>query len=329
MLKTYGLWNGVLSPIAVENVAESNVKPLWVDMLDPTKEEERLVENIIGIPIPTRDEMHEIELSSRLYQKDGTLYTIATLVTNVDTPEPETHAVTFILTNDCLITVRYVNPRPYRIFLNQIESGEIRCASGSMLFAVLIELIVNRLADVLENLGHTIDDMTRSIFRARIDNKTGKPASAKPDFESLLQHIGANGDLVSKTRESLVSMNRLVSYILQSNHFKHGSEEYNRVKIILRDLVPLSDHASFLSNKVNFLLDATLGMISIEQNAIIKIFSVAAVVFLPPTLIASIYGMNFDFMPELHVHFAYPMAIILMIFSSYLPYKFFKRKGWL
>ena len=145
----------------------------------------------------------------------------------------------------------------------------------------------------------------------------------------MMERIGRNGDLLSKARESLVSLSRLLTFVQQSGSVTLPHEVRNRYRNVSRDAVALSDHASFVSSKVSFLLDATLGLINIEQNAIIKIFSVAAVVFLPPTLVASVYGMNFDYMPELQLAWGYPVAVALMVLSAVLPYLYFKRRGWL
>ena len=153
------------------------------------------------------------------------------------------------------------------------------------------------------------------------------------NLQELIERIGEEGDFVSKMRESLVSIGRAVAFMQavedQARENKQVKENKARIKILQRDIVSLTDHATFLSGKISFLLDAVLGLISIEQNGIIKIFSVAAVVFLPPTLVASIYGMNFAFMPELQWQFGYPFAILLMIMSAVLPYYYFKGKGWL
>ena len=152
-------------------------------------------------------------------------------------------------------------------------------------------------------------------------------------LQQLIENIGEEGDFTSKMRESLVSIGRVVAFmqaiIDQMRDTKAMKENRARIKILQRDIVSLTDHASFLNGKISFLLDAVLGLISIEQNGIIKIFSVAAVVFLPPTLVASIYGMNFDIMPELNWTYGYPFALGLMVLSAILPFLYFKRKGWL
>lgn len=299
-------------------------KTVWLDMLNLTLAEEAGVERFLKLAVPTREEMHEIELSSSLYQENGAVYMTFKMVTNSDTPEAESHAYTCILAGERLITIRYTDPKPFRQFIAKVGKLPASEHSGQALFAGLLESIIERVADILERIGGDIDAMTRSIFRVKKDTN-----EEKPDYQNILEQIGREGDLASRTRESLITINRMIGYALQSKAAGIQGEPRERLETLSRDIAALSDHVSFLSNKVNFLLDATLGMINIEQNSIIKIFSVVAVVFLPPTLIASIYGMNFEVMPELKWHIGYPLAIVLMMLSSLFPYLYFKRRKWL
>lgn len=339
MLKIYSSHKQGLQQISNEEALKSREVPVWYDLFDPTKDEEHFVEELLGIDVPTRDEMHEIELSSRLYLQDGALYATATLVTNSETPEPETHAVTYILTRKCLITVRYSEPYSFRSYIKNLPNLNSKEAHGGHVFAGLIEAAVNRVADILETTGHQLDSLNRQLFRVPLvikkrtkEEKAAQkrlPLPEKPDYALLIREIGVKGDLLSKIMESLLSMNRILGFVSSSVYMKSGSAAFHRTQTLMHDISALNDHAGFLTSKVNFLLDATLGMVGIEQNAIIKIFSVAAVIFLPPTLVASIYGMNFHFMPELDWHYGYPMALSLMLLSAWLPYRFFKRKKWL
>ena len=186
----------------------------------------------------------------------------------------------------------------------------------------MLEAIVDRLADILEHAGRGIDDISRSIFR--------RDAGSTRDFQTILEQIGRKGDLTSNMRDSLLTLERLVGFLSHASlQRKSAKDVRDRIKTLSRDIRSLLDHASFLSQKITFLLDATLGMINIEQNATIKIFSIAAVIFMPPTVIASIYGMNFKYMPELDWSLGYPAAIALMVISAIMPYAYFKRKGWL
>jgi len=274
--------------------------------------------------VPTRDEMKEIETSSRLYEENGAVYMTATVGTKLDGPAPESSAVTFILADDRLITNRYADPTPIRRFMSLVERSPAACTSSATLLAGLLEAFTERTADLLERVQLDLDSVSQMIF-PRSDGAA--PTSA--DLHGMIQRIGIDGDLISKARESLISFQRLLMYVQQTTTVTLSQDQRGRFKSTLRDVQSLSDHASFLASKVSFLLDAVLGLINLEQNNIIKIFSVAAVMFLPPTLVASIYGMNFQFMPELHKHWGYPLALLAMLASALVPYVYFRRKGWL
>lgn len=318
--------------LQLANFEQSAVSDIvWVDLCDPTSQEERAVESQLGINVPTRDEMHEIELSSRLYTESGAIYATAMIVTKTDTHEPESHAISFVLGKQALITVRYSTPRSFTLVSNRlcnVKDGSISAANGGAVFLALCDAVVDRLADVLENAGRDLDMLGRTLFRPGLTDKKSRD-TAKPDYDAALRQIGVLGDIISKARESLGSISRMLSYVLQHGRIARDAEDFVRIQELLGDIAPLNDHANFLANKVGFLLNATLGMIGMEQNGTIKIFSVAAVVFLPPTLLASIYGMNFHHMPELDWRYGYPIAICLMVLAAWLPYQYFKRKKWL
>jgi magnesium transporter len=301
---------------------------IWYDLLDPTKEEERLVESHLHIEIPTRDELHEIELSNRLYRDHNAVYCTTTLVTKTLTPEPETHAVSFILKGDALVTLRYSDPYAFKHFTERAERSEAIPKDNVTLLLGLMEAIINRLADILEISSHQLDSIHRSLFRPSLTTKKQRQASM-PDFEELLREVGVQGDLLSKIRESLLSLTRVLSFVSHTNFFPDTSQAHITNHNLVKDITALSDQAMFLSSKVSFLLDASLGLVGLQQTAIIKIFSVASVVFLPPTLVASLYGMNFTHMPELTWKAGYPLAIVLMVLSAFLPYLYFKKKKWL
>ena len=298
---------------------------VWIDMLEPTREEEAAAEAALGIEVPTREEMQEIEISSRLYSENGALFMTATILSQTTTDTPEAKPVTFILAGERLLTIRYSEPKSFQAFVARATRPRCGYTTGEGAMVGLLETIVDRIADTLERLANDVDAMSLEIFA----NRSGRPTKSR-DFHEVLRRIGRKGDLNSKVRESLVSIVRLATFAEQRLDVRKATKETKaQVETLIRDVHSLTDHASFLSNKINFLLDATLGMINIEQNAIIKIFSVAAVVFLPPTLVASIYGMNFDVMPELKWVAGYPFALGLMVLSALLPYLYFKRRGWL
>lgn len=298
---------------------------LWIDLLEPSPEEERLVESQLGIDVPTREEMREIESSNRLYEEAGAIYLTTTIVTKLDTNLPQNSQVTFILKDGRLITNRYTDPLPFRRFVGYAERHGSSCASGSALLAGLVEALINRVADVVERVSADLDAISAEVFT----RPTGRRRAAQRDFRAVLERVGQSGELIAKTRESLVSLGRALAFVQQSSAVTLSSEVRTRLRTLSRDVIALSDHASFLGNNVSFILDATLGMVSIDQNNILKIFSVVTVFLLPPSVIGAIYGMNFEHIPWLHAEWGFPLALGLMVASAVIPYVIFKRRGWL
>jgi magnesium transporter len=298
---------------------------VWVDLLNPTPEEEGQIERALKLDVPTREEQQEIEASSRLYQEDGAYFMTATLLHQPEQGEPRTTPVTFIVKGRRLITLRYAEPRAFSIYVARCNRAETDLTSGSAVLIGLLETIIDRLADFIERIQAEVEGLSHSIFEIK-----GGAVTRQRRFDVLLRAIGREGEITSKARESAYSFGRLLTFLVHAAaERKEVKPLQGRIRTAARDVASLTDHATFLSGKIIFLLDATLGMINIQQADIIKIFSVAAVVFLPPTLIASIYGMNFKHMPELDWWFAYPLAILLMVLAAVLPYVYFKRKGWL
>jgi magnesium transporter len=295
---------------------------LWIDLVVPTREEEAAVEQLLGHGVPTREEMNEIEISSRLYLEDGAAFMTAILPAHADADEPQMAPVSFVLSRGRLVTIRYHEPTAFSTFPQRAERTAMHLGDAETILVALLEAIVDRLADILERVAREIDGVSRQTFR--------RNRKANQDIRSLLEEIGRKGDVTSNIRDSLLTLERLVGFLVIVPAPRKATKDVReRIKTLSRDVRSLLDHSGFMAQKVTFLLDATLGMINIEQNAIIKIFSVAAVIFLPPTLVASIYGMNFDNMPELDWLLGYPFAIGLMILSAILPYLYFKRRGWL
>ena len=300
---------------------------VWIDMLEPTAEEKALVQRAVGIEMPTREEMREIEASSRVYEEGDGLFMTATLLIHADTPPPNTTEVTFIVVGDRLVTLRYADPQPFRSLRLRLERHGPSLTGGLAVYFWLMDAAIARLADILERQSLDVDTMSGRIFNAARLPK----GEERPDLLEAIEQVGRNGDTASKVRESLHTLQRVLFAISTTEHLPPTLKKdvRSKAKALVRDVQSLTDHAGFLSHKTNLLLDATLGMINIEQNNIIKIFSVVAVVFLPPTLIASIYGMNFQIMPELSWVVGYPFALVLMIVSAIMPYLYFKRRGWL
>lgn len=298
---------------------------LWIDLLEPQKDEEKAVEALCGIDVPTPEEMREIEFSSRLYHEDGAVFMTALVLSHTDKDDVISSPMTFILAGQRLITMRFHEPRFFTAFTKRAQKTAMAGASADSVLVSLLEACLDRLADIIERVAHDIDKLSSEVFTHTGDRRPGGL-----DYRTTLVNLGGKGDLLSDVRESLTTLDRLFGYLaLVAAERRLDKDLKARIKTLSRDSRSLNDHLNFLSQKVTFLLDATLGLINIEQNGIIKIFSVAAVVFLPPTLIASIYGMNFHFMPELSWPWGYPVAIGGMVLSAILPYLFFKQKGWL
>jgi magnesium transporter len=308
--------------------SEASLAPaVWYSLVDPNRDEDKFVEACLGIDIPTRREMQDIEPSARLYSEDGGEFMTMTALVEDETGQPTKTPITFVLRNNQLVTVRYADPKPFRLYERLVTRPAKGEFGGERVMIGLLESFIDRLAQLLETIGDGIDQISREVF----GNKSTKPTRKTRDLQSLIEQIGKKGDILTLARESLVSISRLVSFHqgTGTDAQRVARERRQELKLIQRDAGALSDHATFLADKITFLLDATLGLINLEQNQIIKIFSVAAVVFLPPTLVASIYGMNFQFMPELSWPFGYPFAIGLMVLSALVPFLYFKRSGWL
>ena len=299
---------------------------IWIDILNPEGDDVKNIEKAFNICMPTKEEMYGLEISNRLYQEKDSYFMTIFVIVGADTPDPAIEPITFVIIGDKLITLRYVDPQPFKTFISRKEKISTLNLDGKDIMFSLLENISERVADILEKHGHEIDDISKKVFKPyklKANTKRGT------NYEKVLKDIGHYGDVTAKSRESLASISRLVSYLKQNNKFKQDEEEATSIDIIESDTKALTEHAKFVASKLNFLLEATLGMINIQQNNIIKIFTVATMMFLPPTLIASVYGMNFEYLPELHMKHGYYLALLLMVLSAYVPYKIFKKKGWL
>jgi magnesium transporter len=298
---------------------------LWIDLFEPTPEEERQVEIECAIDVPTREEMREIETSNRLYEEEGAVYVTFTVVTKLDTDLPQNSQVTFILKDGRLITNRYTDPLSFRRFISYAERHGPSCASGSAILAGLIEAIINRVADVIERVSGDLDTISAEVFTRLPRRRRGRAR----DFQAVLERVGQSGELIAKARESLVSLGRALTFVQQATSVNLTNDVRTRLRTQARDVIAMSDHASFLGNNVSFILDATLGMVNIDQNNILKIFSVVTVFLLPPSVIGGIYGMNFDHIPWAHESWGFMGALGLMVASALVPYLVFKRRRWL
>ena len=274
---------------------------VWLDFVKPTRDEELVVERQLGLCLPTQEDMNASEPSSRLYQEDGATFITAFILVNSDSPRPDTAPITFVLTGDRLVTIRYGEPRAFRVFSAKAERVPSLCATG---------------VDTFLNL---LDAISQSIFA---QPRTGS-------FEASLYQLGRAQTTNAELRHSLSSLSRATSFATLAPQVESSHEHRDHLRTINRDVASLSQQSDALSNNIGFLLTAALGLINIEQSSVIKIFSIAAVVFLPPTLVASVYGMNFDIMPELHWRYGYAWALGLMAASVAATLWYFKRKRWL
>jgi magnesium transporter len=302
-------------------------KIVWIDMLSPTAADEAVVERMTGFNVPTREDMQEIEMSSRAYDEAGVLFLTAPVLATSRTEKTVSEPVSFVLSGNRLVTVRYHEPHSFVRFVESAARQGQGCSTGQAVLIGLLETIVDRLADILEAQGRVQTDISKAVFVPKRNAKTDTKLS------EILLRIGASEELNGMAGESLVAIQRLSGFLTAraapKAATKVAAQDKARLKTLLRDIASLQDYAGTQKQKLVFLLDATLGMINIQQSDIIKVFSVVAFVFLPPTLIASIYGMNFDVMPELKWLWGYPAALGGMLVSAIVPYLLFKRRGWM
>ena len=322
MLSAYVPNGTALERVPVASDGDIPENAVWFDLVSPTLPEDKLLERHLGIAVPTREEMQEIEVTSRLYVENNARYMTATLMCQSDTDTPKTTPVTFILSGHRLVTVRYEDPRPFTIVGSKLVRTCPTGTTGELVLMDLLDAVIDRNADILERISTEVDQLSHIIFEPE-----GEMTRNQRD---ILRNIGRKGDLTSKVRESLVSIGRVLLYLAnEAEGMKWAKDARSQLRGMQRDVQSLSDHATYLANKITFLLDGMLGVVFIEQNNIIKMFSIAAVVLMPPTLVASIYGMNFKFMPELEWQYGYPLALGMMVVAAALPYFIFKWKKWL
>jgi magnesium transporter len=326
MLNTYTRQAGQIEKHTGALDSKTLSEAVWIDMVEPSKEEERAAEAVLGVEVPTPEEMREVESSSQMYREGEAMIMTLRIMSITSSPSPRLTPATFILTPNRLVTLRYSNPSPFRMFSERLATEAELLSSPKTAMVGLLETVVDRVADILESVGDELDKLSECLFAENSGLSSGRPDTS---LEATLQRIGRNGDLASRVRESLHSIDRisLVFVRKQDAPLPQGLSE--RVTTLRRDVKSLLEHDAYLTAKIQFLLDSNLGLISIQQNAIIKIFSVAAVIFLPPTLVASIYGMNFEHIPELKWIYGYPFALTMMVISSVVPYWYFKRRRWL
>ena len=296
---------------------------VFLDLLNPSRNEELEAESWLEYNLPTREEMQEIEESSRLYTEKGALYMTAWIPVGRDTPDPDNTAISFVLAPDCLTTLRYADPMAFRLLVDQARRQCPLPMTSDAMFLVLCELVVARIADALQMVEADLKKMAREIFR--LDPHRAS-ASVEKDLADVVKTLGRRSALVANLRESLLSVSRMLQFFLNNAATWMRGDLAAQFRSVMRDVKSLDDYTNQQTQEMTFLLESTLGLINIQQNQIIKIFTIASVLFMPPTLIASIYGMNFQHMPELSARFGYPAVLAVLVVSGLIPIWWFKRK---
>ncbi len=317
MLRLFNIDKGMLKEQALpEDLFEQAVaKAAWIDVHEPSDDERTQLQAFLSAELPESDDVEEIEFSAR-YFTDATGIHVRSLFLAQSEGRHNTVTVAFILQNERLITLREGELADFRLLRMRVRRGQIKVHTPQHLLVIMFEQKVENLADALEDIHRKLEDVSYLVLE-EIDS----------DLEDAIDRLAKLEDSNGKIRLCLLDTQRSISFL--QRHLRNNPELQETAREIIRDVDTLMSHTTFLFDKINFLMDSTQGFINIAQNKIIKIFSIAAVVFLPPTLVASIYGMNFQYMPELNLKFAYPVALGLMFLAGIAPYWFFKRKGWL
>ncbi|MDD2895858.1 MAG: magnesium/cobalt transporter CorA [Aliarcobacter sp.] len=287
---------------------------IWIDMLLPTLEEIRAVESMFDMQFPTKQETEEIELSSRYWEENNRIEINSYFLIN-DNKSAFNETVSFILQGTLLISVRYKKLETFNTFTKKLLISPREFKTGYSIFCQIIDIRIDADADTIENLSKEITKIRKHVF-----------TDYSNDDEEILEKISTFEDLNMKIRENLTDKQRILNSLLKSQKFVDDKHE---LPIMLKDIKSLIDHTNFNFERLDYLQNIFIGILSIEQNKVIKIFTIVNVIFLPPTLIASIYGMNFDFIPELHWEYGYLVSIIFMIIASITPILIFKKKGWI
>lgn len=317
MLRVFTIVNGRL---AEQKALEEGDTPelkggAWIDAHEPTEEERDQLEVFLRAELPESDDVEEIESSARYFIDQSGIH-IHSLFLAQSEGRHQTVTTAFILQPDRLISVRDGDLADFRLLRLRTRAAQIAVNSPAELMVSLFDQKVENLADQLEDIHTRLESVSHSVLE--------EEDSA---LDEAIDHLAKFEDSNGKIRLCLMDTKRSVAFLMR--HIREYPELQEECRVVMRDVDTLMSHNTFLFDKINFLMDSTQGFINIKQNQIIKIFSIAAVVFLPPTLVASIYGMNFRYMPELEWELGYPWALGLMVLAGITPYIYFKRKGWL
>ena len=301
---------------------------VWIDLLRASGADRNLVAQVTGLHVPDRAELDEIETSSRLYRRHGALHLSAAITRPGQDGAPEVTPIGFVLSKDRLISVRFVDLPSFDELSATCRGPDSETRTSSEFFTAILEGMIDRLADVLERVGANLDRISHQIFHAG-DTKRSRGAKADKELRAVLRMVGQDGDLISKLRDTLLAIGRMVPFVITNATPWLDAHSIARLETVREDLRSLNDYDEHLSNKVQFLLDATLGFINIEQNEIVKVLTVVSVVGVPPTLVASMYGMNFKNIPEYDWAWGYQWGLFLIFGSAIASLLWFKLRGWL
>ena len=300
---------------------------VWIDLLDPTDDERQRVEQATKLRLPTKPAIEEIESSSRVFSEGTTLYLSTPVLEGTDCVKGLVTTVGFVLSPAQLVTLRF--GRVAAIDTVTASHATVTAPSARDAFLRILEAIVEQTADALENASAELERISHAAFHAEPKGRRHGLAKAGKALRGALRQIGRMGDGISHIRDALLGLGRIAAFVQESGHVTDGEVDVARSNAIRADVASLNEYESHLSNKVQFLLDATLGFINIEQNDIVRTLTVASVVGVPPVLVAGIYGMNFKFFPELSWSYGYPYALVLIVVSALVPIAWFKWRGWM
>jgi magnesium transporter len=307
-------------------LATGSGQPIWVDLFDPTAEETARVGKAFHLRIPSRDRLEEIESSSRVHAEGPLLYLSMPLMAPQGQPDPRPVPLGFILSPEVLITVRFSEVRAFDELRTRLGRGE-PLESSAAGFATLIEAMVDFGADILESTSARLAELSQRVFTEHVE----RPKHARRMNRALrhsLVTVGLAGEQLSQIRQTLLGMQRIATFTSEAGCEWLNARIRERLRTVRHDLTSLTDFEFHLSGKAQFLLDAILGFINTQQNETFKVLTIVSVVGIPPTLIASMYGMNFRHMPELEWSWGYPYGLVLIAVSIIVPIVWFRWRGW-
>ncbi|AOS95746.1 Magnesium transport protein CorA [Microbulbifer aggregans] len=317
MLRLFEIIRGALREQTIEETMSRQQlsEAVWIDLQEPEEDERDLLEQLLRTELPETEDVEEIEASARYFIDSAGVHIHSLFLTQSE-GRHDTTTVAFILQPQRLITVRDTDLADFRLLRMRARRRQVEAHSAQELTVQVFEQKVENLADALEDVHLKLGEVSYLVLE-----------DESAELEDAIDYLAKLEDSTGKVQLCLMDTRRSITFL--QRHIHIDGELQESFRDITRDIDTLMAHTGFVFNKINFLMDSTQGFINIEQNQIIKIFSIAAVVFLPPTMVASIYGMNFDFMPELEWVGGYPFALFLMLLAGIAPYAYFKKKGWL